>query len=105
VGDPTGAIIPRASIVVRTANNTKTLATATTDEQGNYILLDVATGAYELHIDAQGFKPAVRRQVIVRDREETVVPQSRLSIDLDEAICILTVTAKAPSKPHNKSRK
>lgn len=105
VGDPTGAFIPRASVVVRSANNSKTLAAATTDEQGKYTLLDVAAGTYELHFDAQGFKPAVRRQVNVRAGEETVVPQPRLSVNLDEAICILTVTAEAPNKARKASLK
>lgn len=105
VGDPTGAFIPRASIVIRTANNSKPLATATTDEQGNYTFLDVATGTYELHFDALGFKPAVHRQVTVLAGEQTIVPQPRLSVDLDEGICILSVTAEAPSKPQKKTRK
>jgi hypothetical protein len=105
VGDSTGAIIPRASVDVRTANNTRTLATATTDEQGKYTLRDLASGTYELQFDAQGFEPAVRRQVKVRAGVETLVPQPRLSIDLNEAMCVLIVTADAPSKPAKKSRK
>jgi hypothetical protein len=105
VGDPAGASIPRASVLVRTANDNKTLATATTDERGNYALLVVAPGTYDLHFDAVGFKPTIQRQVNVRAGVETVVPQSRLFVDLDEAICILTVTAEAPSKRHKNSRK
>jgi hypothetical protein len=98
VGDPIGLVIPRASVVIRAANDKKPLATAVTDEQGNYTFVRLAAGTYELRFDAQGFKPAVRRNVIVRTGEETVLPRPRLAINLDEAICILTVTAEAPSK-------
>jgi len=64
VGDPTGAVLTKASV---TATNLSTgeKRTATTDAQGNYQILSLPRGEYKIDIDAQGFKHFSRTPIDV----------------------------------------
>lgn len=58
VKDPQGAVVPGAKVTV---TNTSTLTTqisreATTDENGNYQVLSLPIGTYEVAVERQGFK-------------------------------------------------
>ena len=56
VKDPTGSVIPGATVVaVNTVTGVK--QTRTTDEQGNYAFPVLPIGQYEIDITAAGFKP------------------------------------------------
>jgi hypothetical protein len=56
VKDPTGSVIPGATVVaVKTVTGVK--QTMTTDEQGNYEFPVLPVGQYEIDITAAGFKP------------------------------------------------
>ena len=54
VTDPSGAVVPGATVTL-TDTNTKTSRTTTTNQAGRYIFVDVAPGPYELNIAKQGF--------------------------------------------------
>ena len=54
VTDPSGAVVPGATVTL-TDTNTKTSRTTTTNQAGRYIFVDVAPGPYELNITKQGF--------------------------------------------------
>ena len=61
VTDPQGSVLPGARVSVR---NTSTLTTqisreATTDADGNYQVLSLPIGSYEVTIERQGFKKFV----------------------------------------------
>lgn len=60
--DPTGASVAGAAVV---ATNTSTnLAYRTTaNESGNYVLQQLPVGAYELAVEAKGFRRSVRRGI------------------------------------------
>jgi hypothetical protein len=60
VTDPSGAIVPQASIVLESAAGA-TAATTTTDAQGRFTLPDVAPGQYEIRISAPGFQAEAER--------------------------------------------
>jgi hypothetical protein len=55
VTDKSGAVVPGAQITV-TQPATGLSRTANTDDQGNYILTQLAAGTYNLRMEAQGFK-------------------------------------------------
>lgn len=54
VTDPTGAVVPRATVIVEpVAGGSAT--SAVSDEQGSYIVPDLAPGYYKIRVDARGF--------------------------------------------------
>src|SRR5262249_31486436 len=65
VTDPTGAVIPGATVTTRRVA-TGDLRTTTTNETGNYVfpLLDI--GEYEVTCSASGFKKEVVRGVVLQ---------------------------------------
>src|SRR5215467_503130 len=60
VSDPTGAVIPNASI---TAKGPQQTYTTKTNGSGNFIIPFVQPGAYEVTAEAQGFKKEVKQGV------------------------------------------
>ncbi len=65
VEDPTGAVIPKATISI-TNKDTGVTREATADEAGRYSLLNVPAGTYEAKISAAGFRPVIRTDVVVQ---------------------------------------
>src|SRR5215475_7059254 len=61
VTDPQGAVVPGAKVtVVNTSNLTTQISReATTDENGNYQVLSLPIGTYQVTIERQGFKKFV----------------------------------------------
>jgi len=66
--DPTGAVIPGATITVtRAASGTAPVpVTATSDSQGNFSLRGLAPGSYAVEASYPGFRPARQDHVTVR---------------------------------------
>lgn len=60
VSDPSGAVIPNASVQVMNDTN-KTVGSGTTNQSGLFTLVGLMAGAYVIDVTAQGFK---------KDREE-----------------------------------
>jgi hypothetical protein len=64
VNDPSGAIVPGATVVV-TLTGTDTTRTVTSDSDGSFTIPELAVGSYDLSTDAQGFKKSVTKNVVV----------------------------------------
>ncbi len=64
VVDPTGAVVPRASVNI-TNKATGLTREIATDDAGRYAFLDVPLGKYDVRIAAAGFKPLIRSDVDV----------------------------------------
>jgi hypothetical protein len=68
VTDPTGAVVPNATIALRNAGTEET-RTALTDQDGSYRFALLPPGVYEVTVEAVGFAPLVVREVLVRITE------------------------------------
>ena len=62
--DPTGAVVANAKVA---ATNTETNVAyrTTTNEAGNYLLLQLPLGKYEVAIEATGFRRYVRKDIVL----------------------------------------
>lgn len=73
VKDPSGAVIPGATVVI-TNVNTQTTRTARTDQQGDYLFDLLQSGQYTVTVTAPGFKKSVVRAFVLnagaRTRED-----------------------------------
>jgi hypothetical protein len=88
VTDPSGAVVPHCQVAL---HNTATgaLATATTDERGEFRFIDVSIGAYELKVTATGFQPASAKFGL------EVGAHQRVDVSLKVATTATTVTTTA----------
>ena len=88
VTDPSGAVVPHCQVAL---HNTATgaLATATTDDRGEFRFVDISTGSYELKVTAQGFQPASAKFDL------TVGAHQRVDVSLMVATAAATVITTA----------
>ena len=77
VTDPAGAAVPNATVTITDVSK-GTTRTATTDEEGNYVFLNLLPSSYDLKIEAAGggFAPGTQRV------ELTVGQQANIPIQL-----------------------
>jgi Fe(3+) dicitrate transport protein len=68
--DPSGAVVPGAAVVVRSAHGA--VASTTTDAAGRFTLPALAVGKAEITADGSGFAPAVLKAVIVAGQQTRV---------------------------------
>ena len=73
VTDPTGAVVPNATIALRN-NGTGQELTAVTDPEGLYRFSLLPPGQYELTVQKAGFEPLVLRQVVIQISEVRPIP-------------------------------
>jgi hypothetical protein len=66
--DPTGALIPGATVTLNTATGTR-VAVATADAAGGYVIRNLAGGSYVLEANASGFTGYVSVPIQVAARE------------------------------------
>ncbi len=59
VADPSGAVIPQASLTVTSAAGVS--RTGASDETGQYTISGLAPGVYTVTVQAGGFPPSLRR--------------------------------------------
>jgi hypothetical protein len=64
VQDPTGAVVAAAKVTVTNAD-TGAIRTTTTDATGTYTFADLPVGRYDISIDATGFRPYRRTDVML----------------------------------------
>lgn len=64
VKDPTGAVLPGATVTL-TNTATKSALTATTDARGGYVFSSVYPGPYDLKVEISGFKTYEQRQLTI----------------------------------------
>ena len=95
VTDPSGAVVPGATVTL-TNNETKVSTDTKTNSTGGYTFPNVAPGPYQLRVAAPGFKEYVAQRVVLH-------VQDRVSQDvsLDVGSAEQSVTVSAESVPIN----
>ncbi len=69
VQDVTGAVVPNASVtLLREETNTQTRVSS--DAAGNYTVLNVAPGLYQITVTAIGFPPITAQHLNVQARQQ-----------------------------------
>ena len=89
VTDPSGAVIPRASIIT-TNHATGFVRSGETDAEGNYLLTFLTLGAYRVEVRSPGFERILREGIEVRADERL-----RLDFTLSVGEATQTVEVKA----------
>ncbi len=100
VTDPSGAVIPNASVLV-TNTDTAQAVTVKSDAAGLYQVQDLVPGPYTVRVDAEGFKAvaiqkltlAARQQLRADAQLETGSVEQQVSVDAASAGDIETETA------------
>ncbi|HUA21791.1 MAG TPA: TonB-dependent receptor [Bryobacteraceae bacterium] len=92
VTDPTGAVVPNASIQV-TNTATGAIYKIGTSNTGNYTLANVPVGTYALTVDAQGFKKFERPNLLVQVAETIRVDAV---LEVGSSAETVTVSTEAP---------
>jgi Carboxypeptidase regulatory-like domain/TonB-dependent Receptor Plug Domain len=92
ISDPTGAHIPTASV---TALNTEsgTVRTTTADENGNYLILGLPVGQYEVKASKSGFQDVAQTGINLLIGEEATV---NFQLPVGTVTARVNVTADAP---------
>ena len=91
VADPTGAIVPKASVTL-SSTDTGVSRTFATDATGRYLFSDLPPSAYTLTIKAGGFKE-YKQSGIVLNAGETATQDVALAVGSESES--VTVTADA----------
>src|SRR5690349_10579984 len=92
VSDPSGAIVPHASLVV-TSRYTPEKRALATDAEGNFSAQFLPPGDYDLTVSAEGFEPFNLKALRVRITEVT---RLNIQLVLGGAKEQVAVTAKPP---------
>lgn len=92
ITDPSGAVIPGATVVVtNTAMGTKT--SLTTNENGIYVASYLLPGIYEVEAGSQGFKKILRSNIELRVADRLEV---NVELQIGASDQSVTVTAETP---------
>jgi hypothetical protein len=73
VADATGAVVQGATVTAK-QTDTGLTRTATTDRVGNYILLELPVGHYQLRVEAKSFQKYVQEGITLNVNETATVP-------------------------------
>jgi hypothetical protein len=92
VKDSTGAVVPRAKVVL-TNKGTGVAQIGETGEDGRYIFTPIKIGAYQVEVEAAGFKKAIRSRIELNIQEQAVVDFNLEAGDITQTV---EVTTEAP---------
>jgi len=92
VTDPTGAVVPGATVKIREVQ-TGTVNTTTSDADGQYVVPFLLPGEYEITITAKGFETVVRKSVTLQSQEHPIVS---VSLPLGNTTDTVNVTTDVP---------
>jgi hypothetical protein len=90
--DPTGSAVPDATVTVTSAE-TGAARVLQTDQAGNYRVLSLPVGPYEIQAEKTGFKVALRQGINLAVGQAAVVD---LPLEVGAVAEQVTVTAEAP---------
>ena len=92
VADSAGAVVPAAQV---SATNvaTNTAVWATTDDGGDYTLLFLTPGKYNIAVEARGFKKLLKQDVEVRVGDKLTLD---LALEVGEVAETVNVTSETP---------
>jgi len=65
VTDPTGAVVPKVAVTAMDLSTNTVARTVSTDDNGNYEIVDLKPGSYRLKADAPGFKAFVAENLLL----------------------------------------
>ncbi len=85
ITDPNGAVVSGASITA-TQKSTGVKRETVSNENGLYVLSNMAPGDYELRVEAKGFKTKVSKSAVSLNVGQTVTVNVPLEIGLSEAV-------------------
>lgn len=92
VDDPSGAGVPGTSITV-TSKETGAARTVTADEAGNYQILSLPVGEYDVKAEKMGFKAAIQTGINLTVGQQAVL---NLKLEVGSTGEQVTVTAEGP---------
>src|SRR5215210_1139973 len=92
VTDPTGAVVPEASVTVRNVETSKE-ATAKTDSEGRARVANLDPGNYTVTVNASGFGAFTQEQVVVEVGRVTSI---EAPLQVGQTTGSVEVTAEAP---------
>ena len=102
VSDPTGAVVPNASVQIKNVE-TGQVQQAPTDVQGRYTIADLPIGNYEAQVSASGFQTMVRRGITLTVGAQAVVDfslqvgQSQQTVTVDAQVSQVDTVSAAVS--------
>jgi len=92
VADSGGAAIANAKVTV-TGKATNSASATTTNENGDYTVLYLIPGAYDVMVEANGFKKSVRQNIEVRVGDKLALD---LKLEVGDVTESVSVTSDAP---------
>src|SRR5437667_1895855 len=91
VQDPSGAVVPKATVTI-VNTGTQLTKTATTDDGGNYRFLSLAPGAYKVTVEASGYAKSASDVTLLTEQNLNVPITLKVGA-ITEAV---TVTSQSP---------
>jgi hypothetical protein len=92
VSDPTGAVIPGATVTI-THSEVRAATEVQTNAVGNYVSTLLRAGPYEIRVEAPGFQTALRRDVVVHVNDRL---QINFTLQPGAVAEVVEVTGAAP---------
>ena len=92
VTDPSGAVIPGATIAV-TDEASGVVRTATSDGRGFFSLVGIPVGAYDVKVSAQGFNSLLRKGIAIHIHDQIELKQAVLTVAGSSATVVVTASA------------
>ncbi len=92
ITDPSGAVIPGATVVV-TGMETGTIYKTTTNGAGYYVLPQIQPGRYRLEVEQKGFKTVSRSNIVLQVSDNITF---NFAMEVGAATQVITVTAEVP---------
>src|SRR5579864_4260761 len=93
IQDPTGAVIPNASVtLVDTSKGQK--YNAATDSTGRYVLRSLPPSAYSIRVEASGFRSEVQSDIVITVNQNLTL---NFSLQVGSTTEAIEVTASAPT--------
>ncbi len=89
--DPSGAVIPGVSVSI-VNEGTGAVRTVATNESGNYVAESLPVGTYTVSVEQAGFKPVIRKGIVLNVAERLTVD---MTLELGTKAEAITVTAEA----------
>jgi len=92
ITDPSGAVVSSASVTVQNMDTDVTRTTAS-DASGNYLVLALPVGRYEIKVSKSGFQESIRSEIELNVGQEVSVD---LRLQLSTVKAAVTVAEDAP---------
>ena len=99
VEDQSGAVVPNAEVQA-TNRETGAQRTTTSDSAGNYTILTLLPGTYDVRVTASGFRTLTRERVEVRANE---VARANIRMEVGQITEQINVTDEAPQLQTDKT--